>query len=362
MKRQILYLIFIYFSTTFTLFGNQIVKIVQTYVLVDSDQSLGEVSDTLIVKRIYKDEFINIGKIQIVEFKNNQIAAKIIEEYNDYKIDIGDFVFIIDRVIYATINTSVNAIKNPYPGSSFVMRMKVGTKVVATAFNDDYIKIKHDNKVCYVHKEYLNIDNAYINKLQSEFLILENEKQRRKNNIKEKLSLMKKNPAWIKIFAGNVRDGPSINNKEIDQLEQGIPIYIQERVGGWYKVRYNKDDLDDFIIVLDKKDIDEVYKEGWVFENLISFEEVRKLSYLERQVVIRRKHFVENNPNINSQFKQDILNGTIRLGMTKEMVTASWGKPSDINRSVGVWGVHEQWIYGDTYVYFEDGILTSWQD
>jgi hypothetical protein len=62
------------------------------------------------------------------------------------------------------------------------------------------------------------------------------------------------------------------------------------------------------------------------------------------------------------------------LGMTGDMVKASWGDPYDINRSVGSWGVHEQWVYGDTwwfgstlidsrrYLYFENGILTSWQD
>jgi len=48
--------------------------------------------------------------------------------------------------------------------------------------------------------------------------------------------------------------------------------------------------------------------------------------------------------------------------MTKEQVLASWGKPEDINRSVGRWGVHEQWIYDSTYLYFENGILTSFQD
>jgi len=50
------------------------------------------------------------------------------------------------------------------------------------------------------------------------------------------------------------------------------------------------------------------------------------------------------------------------MGMGSNMVKASWGEPEDINRTVGSFGVHEQWIYGDTYVYFEDGILTSWQD
>lgn len=59
---------------------------------------------------------------------------------------------------------------------------------------------------------------------------------------------------------------------------------------------------------------------------------------------------------------QRISNGKIWLGMSDEMARASWGAPENINRTVGSWGVHEQWIYGDTYVYFENGKLTVWQD
>ena len=51
----------------------------------------------------------------------------------------------------------------------------------------------------------------------------------------------------------------------------------------------------------------------------------------------------------------------IHRGMTAEQVKAAWGKPQRNNESVGKWGTHEQWVYGDTYVYFENGLITSWQ-
>lgn len=58
-----------------------------------------------------------------------------------------------------------------------------------------------------------------------------------------------------------------------------------------------------------------------------------------------------------------IIDGKIWIGMTSEMAIDSWGAPSEKNRTVGSWGVHEQWVYGDhTYLYFENGKLTSWQD
>ena len=54
-----------------------------------------------------------------------------------------------------------------------------------------------------------------------------------------------------------------------------------------------------------------------------------------------------------------------RIGMSAKTVRekTKFGPPNDINRTVGKWGVHEQWVYGNgVYLYFENGILTSFQD
>ena len=59
----------------------------------------------------------------------------------------------------------------------------------------------------------------------------------------------------------------------------------------------------------------------------------------------------------------DIFNKKIWIGMTKEMAIESRGNPININRTTGSWGIHEQWVYpGRNYLYFENGILKSWQD
>jgi len=59
----------------------------------------------------------------------------------------------------------------------------------------------------------------------------------------------------------------------------------------------------------------------------------------------------------------------IRIGMSERALKISWGYPSDINRTVGSFGVHKQCVYGTysgysspTYVYVENGKVTSWQD
>ena len=59
----------------------------------------------------------------------------------------------------------------------------------------------------------------------------------------------------------------------------------------------------------------------------------------------------------------DILNGIVKLGWSKDMCREAWGNPKDINKTIGSYGVHEQWVYGgDNYLYFENGILTTIQN
>lgn len=64
-----------------------------------------------------------------------------------------------------------------------------------------------------------------------------------------------------------------------------------------------------------------------------------------------------------------IFRGQYWIGMTDEMAKESLGKPDNLNRSVGSWGTHEQWIYESRtinktilYLYFENGTLTSFQN
>ena len=57
-----------------------------------------------------------------------------------------------------------------------------------------------------------------------------------------------------------------------------------------------------------------------------------------------------------------IFNHRIWIGMTAAMARLSIGSPMEINRTTGSWGVNEQWVYKNRYLYFENGKLTSWQD
>lgn len=61
--------------------------------------------------------------------------------------------------------------------------------------------------------------------------------------------------------------------------------------------------------------------------------------------------------------KNLVKSGRIRIGINQCTLYASWGYPDSQNRTVGSWGVHVQNAYGiGTYVYTENGRVTSWQD
>jgi len=75
-----------------------------------------------------------------------------------------------------------------------------------------------------------------------------------------------------------------------------------------------------------------------------------------------RAEIIKRHPEWPEKIKNQIRSGTVTIGMTKQQVLSSWGRPSDINRTVWSSGTREQWVYNDSYLYFENGKLTSWQD
>jgi hypothetical protein len=73
----------------------------------------------------------------------------------------------------------------------------------------------------------------------------------------------------------------------------------------------------------------------------------------EKKDRLIKKFGKENGEKINS--------GYYWIGMTKDMAIESLGNPETVNSSVGSWGVNEQWVYYSLYLYFDNGVLTSYQ-
>ena len=75
---------------------------------------------------------------------------------------------------------------------------------------------------------------------------------------------------------------------------------------------------------------------------------------------LRRENLIKK---YGEKYGTMIADGHVAIGMTKPMCIDAWGKPQDINRTTGTYGVHEQWVYNmKSYLYFENDILTTIQN
>jgi hypothetical protein len=59
--------------------------------------------------------------------------------------------------------------------------------------------------------------------------------------------------------------------------------------------------------------------------------------------------------SFGEKYWKAILEETVVVGMSEEMVLLSWGTPKKVNRTSS----GDQWVYSDNYIYFENGKMTS---
>lgn len=105
------------------------------------------------------------------------------------------------------------------------------------------------------------------------------------------------------------------------------------------------------------------------------------VSCTSANLIKNRRNYIGLHPELTPAIRSAISSGEVLIGMTTEQVVASRGRPLDINRTTGKWGIHEQWVYVGVeanprmqmsrreslldhkygYIYFENGVVTSWQ-
>lgn len=76
----------------------------------------------------------------------------------------------------------------------------------------------------------------------------------------------------------------------------------------------------------------------------------------------RREKFIRSRPGMSPAVVNALRRGVVVLGMATVEAQFLMGKPERVNRSVTKFGSKEQWVYGSRYFYFDDGVLTSWQE
>lgn len=103
---------------------------------------------------------------------------------------------------------------------------------------------------------------------------------------------------------------------------------------------------------------------GYAYGSGPFFLKVKKLSGEEGLIKYNDSYFSTSNPfptGTPIKIKQAIEQRKIMIGMTRKQASLSWGEPVKVNKSVGSWGVKEQWVYGNQYLYFTNGKLDSFQ-
>lgn len=245
-----------------------------------------------------------------------------------------------------------------------------GTAILVQLGEYNYTKVNYQGSEGFVPN--WNIEEESEALLRAEAERVESERRAEAERINNLISSVEDDKRWIQTNSANLRDGPSTNNEIIDRFERGKEVYVQTTQGNWLQIKYLEQNRDRELIQ-DETDLESVYKSGWLHESLLSDQYVEPISWLERRQIEeeektrqRRTQFVNNNPGLSEANKERILNGNISIGMTKDMVRASWGEPNDINRTLRANYTREQWIYGRTsnrkYIYFENDILTTIQD
>jgi len=77
---------------------------------------------------------------------------------------------------------------------------------------------------------------------------------------------------------------------------------------------------------------------------------------------IRRKEYIEAHPELSSEYKETILNGSLINGMDEELVIASIGQPKRTKILAVEPALSEVWIYRNgIYAHVHMGILQKWK-
>jgi hypothetical protein len=153
-------------------------------------------------------------------------------------------------------------------------------------------------------------------------------------------------------------EGRSTGSTILDTIPANTALLSYEFKNNYYLVHYDK--LVGFVFSLD---VESAEKHAQKIKQVKNTKE-QQYKREQQQKLAREKRKQELINKYGQTIGTKISSGHFWIGMTDEMAKASLGIPNDVNRTVGSWGVHEQWIYEnrDIILYFENGILKSYQN
>ena len=204
------------------------------------------------------------------------------------------------------------------------------------------------NNLTNVSKAYKISFNLENYRKEASYYKIKEDKEKEK--IKEHNELLKRNAEIEKQrVAKNYLEKRKTDSIYLIELQQkakndSIQYENQKKIKDLIEKEQRKKDVKKQIVIKEKQKKQE-----------IEIKAKRKLDNEKRRNLIINKYGKENG--------EAILNHKVKIGWTKEMCVASWGKPYDINRTTSEYGTHEQYVYSlKKYLYFENGVLTTIQD
>ncbi len=237
----------------------------------------------------------------------------------------------------------------------------IGNHLLALSDSEKALAVALHNKRVEKEEEALRRRNAEHKLAQENKQIEANALKVRLREIKDAYEMY---PAWIIVNKANIRVFPDTSAKIIMKMDFGSKVYFQKEEGRWAQVMI-RSGAGSIYGHGDENSFKSQYTTCWVYRTLITRN--RELLYknqvhIPTQAELRRKDFVDSNPRLSLVYAIAVLEGRVMIGMSKDMVIASIGFPKDQNRTVTASNVHEQWIYWNTYVYFDNDVVTAWQD
>lgn len=92
--------------------AQKIVVVTPKYVVIEVDPSISRNQAIVEVRRLKQRKSVSIGKIQLVKFHENKVAARIIEQQDKEGIQVGDFVVLSKKSFdEMTVRDYINAVR-----------------------------------------------------------------------------------------------------------------------------------------------------------------------------------------------------------------------------------------------------------
>ena len=149
-----------------------------------------------------------------------------------------------------------------------------------------------------------------------------------------------------------------VNGKKVSEIKKGERLALLNYENNFYFVSFKG--MKGYVYYVYLNGITNVndFKTYWTNKNAEN-QRIEKRNELAEKT---EKRYQRLSDEFGAGDASKLIEKQIWIGMTDKMAIASIGLPDKVNRSNFSSGTHEQWVYKDKYLYFENGVLTSWQE